>query len=226
MKAASCVSRFVTTRVSKKVVVLFTASLLMSYATVSFAADSDARQRLNTFFTSVSSLKGNFTQQVFSKKGKLIQNSTGDISMIRPGKFRWVYKTPDPQTIVGDGKNIWIYDEDLEQVTIKPMSQAMSSTPISILTRKQSPDAEFVVLPITHNIAGLDWFKLTPRKASKDFKFIEIGLDKNGMRQMIMHDQLGQKTVVQLNAKTNVPISGSTFFFKVPKGVDVIGKAT
>jgi outer membrane lipoprotein carrier protein len=198
----------------------------MSYATVSIAADSDARQRLNTFFTSVSSLKGDFTQQVFSKKGKLIQNSTGDISMIRPDKFRWVYKTPDPQTIVGDGKNIWIYDEDLEQVTIKPMSEAMSSTPISILTRKQSPDAQFVVLPITHHIAGLDWFKLTPRKTSKDFKFIEIGLDKNGMRQMIMHDQLGQKTVVQLNAKTNVPINGSTFFFKLPKGVDVIGKAT
>ena len=198
----------------------------MTSASISFAATNDARQRLNTFFTGVSSLQGSFSQQVFSKKGQLIQNSTGDISMSRPGKFRWVYKTPDPQTIVGDGKNIWVYDEDLEQVTIKPMSQAMSSAPIAILTTKQSPDAQFVVAPLAHNSSGLDWFKLTPRQASKDFKFIEIGLDINGMRQMIMYDQLGQKTVVQLNAKTNVPISGSTFYFNVPKGVDVIGKAT
>ena len=191
---------------------------------VAVAAD-DARQRLDTFFTGVSSLQGSFNQQVFSKKGKVIQQSTGDISMLRPGKFRWVYKTPDPQTIVSNGKNIWVYDEDLEQVTIKPMSQALSSAPIALLTRKQKPDEQFQVQAITHNAAGLDWFKLTPHKKSKDFKFFEIGLDNNGLRQMIMHDQLGQRTVLQLNAKTNVPINGSTFFFNIPAGVDVIGKA-
>jgi len=195
----------------------------LSINTTAVAAD-DARQRLNTFFTSVSSIKGNFSQQVFSKKGKVIQNSTGDISMLRPGKFRWVYKTPDPQTIVSNGKNIWVYDEDLEQVTIKPMSQALSSAPIAILTRKQKPDAQFKVQELK-KAGGLDWFKLTPHRKSKDFKFFEVGMDKNGMRQMVMHDQLGQKTVLKLNARTNVPISGSTFFFKIPAGVDVIGKA-
>jgi outer membrane lipoprotein carrier protein len=200
--------------------------ILMTTSTLTMAAPDEARQRLNNFFTGVTSLKGSFSQQVFSRKGKMIQSSTGDISLSRPGKFRWVYKTPDPQTIVGNGKNIWIYDEDLEQVTIKPMSSALASAPIAILTRKQSADAQFHVQPIAHNAAGLDWFKLTPRNKSKDFRFIEIGLDKQGMRQMIMHDQLGQKTVIQLNAKTNVPISGSTFFFKIPQGVDVIGKAT
>lgn len=212
---------------TKKVILTVAASILVTTVSLSNAATDSARTRLNNFFTGVSSLQGSFTQQVFSKKGKMIQSSSGNISMSRPGKFRWVYKTPDPQTIVGDGKNIWVYDEDLEQVTIKPMKQAMSSAPISILTRKQNPDTEFVVQPITHNAAGYDWFKLTPRKKSKDFKFIEIGLDKNGgLRQMIMHDQLGQKTVVQLNARTNVPIKGSTFYFQIPKGVDVIGKAT
>ncbi len=196
---------------------LFTAS--------SMAAPDAARQRLDNFFTKVSSLQGSFSQQVYSKKGKRIQNSTGLIYLNRPGKFRWVYKTPEPQVIVGDGKNIWIYDEDLEQVTIKPMSRAMSSAPIAILTRKQSPDAQFIVKAMDTKVAGLDWFKLTPRKASRDFRYLEIGLDKKSMRQMIMHDQLGQKTVIQLNAKTNVPIKGSTFFFKIPAGVDVIGKA-
>ena len=200
-------------------------SLVLVVSTSITSAKTDtARQRLNDFFTKVNSLKGSFNQQVFSKKGKLIQNSTGLLYLSRPGKFRWVYKTPDPQTIVGDGKNIWIYDEDLEQVTIKPLGRALSSAPIAILTRKQSPDAQFVVKPMKAS-AGLDWFQLTPRKKSKDFKSIQIGLDKKGMRQMILLDQLGQKTVIKLNTQSNVPIPGQTFYFKPPAGVDVIGKA-
>ncbi len=200
-------------------------ALLFASSSIAVAKTDSARQRLNNFFTKVSSLKGSFNQQVYSKKGKLIQNSTGLLYLSRPGRFRWIYKTPDPQTIVGDGKNIWIYDEDLEQVTIKPLSRALSSAPIAILTRKQSPDAQFIVKPLKAK-AGLDWFQLTPRKASKDFKKIEMGLDrKGGMRQMVMFDQLGQKTVIKLNARTNVPIAGKTFYFRPPAGVDVIGKA-
>ena len=199
--------------------------LLVATTTITSAKTDKARQNLNNFFTKVNSLKGSFNQQVFSKKGKLIQNSTGFLYLNRPGKFRWVYKTPDPQTIVGDGKNIWIYDEDLEQVTIKPLSRALSSAPIAILTRKQSPDAQFIVKPLKAR-AGLDWFQLAPRKKSKDFKSIHMGLDKKGdMRQMIMLDQLGQKTVIKFNTQSNVPISGKQFYFQPPAGVDVIGKA-
>ena len=204
---------------------LSVASLLLVASTSITSAKTDtARQRLNNFFTKVSSLKGSFNQQVFSKKGKLIQTSTGLLYLSRPGKFRWIYKTPDPQIIVGDGKKIWIYDEDLEQVTIKPLSRALSSAPIAILTRKQSPDAQFVVKPMKAS-AGLDWFQLTPIKKIKDFKSIQVGLDKKGLRQMIMLDQLGQKTVIKLNTHSNVPIPGKTFYFQPPAGVDVIGKA-
>lgn len=208
---------------SLSIAVVTTSVVLMASSAV--AAPNEARIRLNNFFTQVNTLQGSFSQQVFSKKNKLIQNSTGQIYLNRPGKFRWVYKTPEPQVIVGDGKNIWIYDEDLEQVTIKSMRNAISSAPIALLTRKQSPDAQFHVKPMALKAAGLDWFQLTPRQKSKDFKFMEIGLDVNGLRQMIMHDQLGQRTVIQLNAKKNMPISGSTFYFKIPAGVDVIGKA-
>ncbi len=209
----------------RKIGLLSVASLLLVASTSIASAKTDtARERLNHFFTKVSSLKGSFNQQVFSKKGKLIQNSTGLLYLSRPGRFRWIYKTPDPQVIVGDGKNIWIYDEDLEQVTIKPLSRALSSAPIAILTRKQSPDAQFIVKPMKAS-GGLDWFQLIPRKKSKDFKSIQLGLDKKGMRQMIMLDQLGQKTVIKLNTQSNVPIPGKTFYFKPPSGVDVIGKA-
>lgn len=203
---------------------LSSAVLLSLVSVSSYAAPDAARARLNTFFTSINSLQGSFNQQVYSKKGKQIQNASGILYLNRPGKFRWVYKTPDPQVIVGDGKNVWIYDEDLEQVTIKPMQRAMASAPIAILTRKQSPDAQFVVQAMP-KASGLDWFKLTPRRPSKDFKYIEVGMNDKTMRQMNMYDQLGQKTVIQLNARTNVPIKGDTFYFKIPAGVDVVGKA-
>ena len=200
--------------------------LLVGMSHLAQAAPDAARQQLNKFFTQMNSLKGNFSQQVYSKKGKIIQSAKGTIALNRPGKFRWVYTSPDPQTIVADGKNIWIYDEDLEQVTIKPMRSAMSAAPIALLTRKQSPDAQFIVKPMNTKAGGLNWFQLTPRKKSKDFRDVQIGLNKMGIRQMIMFDQLGQKTVIQLNVKNNVPIKGNTFYFKPPAGVDVIGKAS
>ena len=199
--------------------------LFAGVAQLAQAAPDVARQQLNTFFTQMNSLKGNFSQQVFSKKGKVIQTAKGTLALNRPGKFRWVYTSPDPQTIVADGKNIWIYDEDLEQVTIKPMRAAISAAPIALLTRKQSPDAQFIVKQMDSKAGGLNWFNLTPRHKSKDFKDMQIGVNAGGIRQMIMFDQLGQKTVIQLNVKSNVPISGNTFFFKPPAGVDVIGKA-
>jgi outer membrane lipoprotein carrier protein len=199
---------------------------LAGMSQLALAAPDAPRQQLNKFFTQMNSLKGNFSQQVYSKKGQVIQNAKGTIALNRPGKFRWVYTSPDPQTIVADGKNIWIYDEDLEQVTIKPMRAAMSAAPIALLTRKQSPDAQFIVKSMNNKAGGLNWFQLTPRHKSKDFSTVQIGLNSSGIRQMIMFDQLGQKTVIQLNVKSNVPISGNTFFFKPPAGVDVIGKAS
>ena len=200
--------------------------MAIAISTKTIAGPDQARQQLNNFFTKVTSLKGSFTQQVLSKKGKVIQNTTGLLYLYRPGKFRWIYKTPDPQVIVGDGKNIWLYDEDLEQVTIKPMTRSMSGAPIAILTRKQSPDAQFIVQEITTHVGGFNWFRLTPRKKTNDFNLLEIGLDKSGsIRQMNMFDKLGQKTIIRLNTKSNVPISGKMFTFTPPAGVDVIGKA-
>lgn len=196
---------------------------LVNAAVAAPASTTVARTQLNNFFTKISSLQGSFNQFVYSKKGEVIQKAKGTLSLSRPGRFRWVYTSPDPQIIVGDGKNIWVYDEDLEQVTIKPMKQAMASAPIALLTRKQSPDAQFVVTA-NEKSGGLDWFDLTPRNKSKDFKLIQLGLNKTGIRQMVMYDQLGQKTVIELNVKSNVPIKGSTFYFKPPAGVDVIGK--
>jgi outer membrane lipoprotein carrier protein len=197
----------------------------LSCSTAIAVAQDAARTRLNHFFTEVNSLSGSFNQQVYDKKGKIIQKSAGRLYLSRPGKFRWVYITPDPQEIIADGKNVWIYDKDLEQVTVKPMRAAISSTPIAILTQKVSPDSQFQVSKLTDKTAGLDWFNLKPHRSSNDFKYIQLGLDRKGnLRKMVMFDKLGQKTVVNLNVRNNAPVSSQQFFFKPPPGVDVIGK--
>ena len=203
---------------------LLTGALLVGVSHFAIAATDNARQRLNNFFTNVNTLKGSFTQQVYDKKGKKIQQATGQVYLNRPGKFRWVYATPDPQEIIADGKNVWIYDKDLEQVTVKPMTTAISSAPIAILTRKTVPDAQFKVTKLNIKSDGLDWFDLKPHRKSRDFKSMQLGLDTKGVRKMVMFDQLGQKTIINLNVQNNAQVSGSNFFFRPPANVDVIGK--
>ena len=199
---------------------LIAALLLTSLSQFAFA---DARQNLDNFFTKVTSMKGNFTQRAFNKKGQVIQNSSGLLYLSRPGRFRWVYKAPDPQEIIGDGKNVWVWDQDLDQVTVKPTGKAASTTPISILTRRDPPNARFHIKPLPKK-GGVDWFQLVPKQASRDFKRIDLGLDASGrLRNMIMYDQLGQRTEITVHAQNNVPIPGSTFYFAPPRGVDVIG---
>lgn len=201
---------------------LITALLLTSMSQLAFA---DARQNLDNFFTKVTSMKGNFTQRAYNKRGKVTQNSSGLIYLSRPGKFRWIYKTPDPQEIIGDGRNVWVWDKELDQVTVKPTQQAVSTTPIAILTRKDPPGARFHVKALPKK-GGVDWFQLLPKKRSRDFKRIDLGLDAQGkLRNMVMYDQLGQRTEITMNTQNNVPISGKTFYFQPPRGVDVIGKA-
>ena len=209
----------------KTILIATLGTLLIAFSSLGSAKGSTPRERLNHFFTTVNSLEGDFKQVVYNKKGKMIQTSEGQLYLNRPGKFRWVYQTPDPQVIVADGKNIWIYDEDLEQVTIKAMSNLMGSAPIAILVHKQSPDVQFIVKAMKTTSGGLDWFQLIPRTKSKDFRLIELGLDKQGLRQMNMLDQLGQKTVIKLTTTVNKPIKASLFTFQIPQGVDVIGKA-
>ncbi|PID46786.1 MAG: outer membrane lipoprotein carrier protein LolA [Proteobacteria bacterium] len=207
----------------KKTIV--TTLLVLGMGAQAMAADSPARQRLDAFFTKVNSLKGSFTQRVYDKRGAVIQNSSGLLYLSRPGRFRWVYMRPEPQEIVSDGRNVWVYDEELEQVTIKPVSAAVTATPAAVLTRRDPPGFRFHIKQLPSK-GGQDWFKLVPKAANRDFKFIEMGLDARGqLKRMVMHDQLGQRTELNLNMQHNVPISGGTFYFQIPKGTDVIGRA-
>ncbi|MEN8128854.1 MAG: outer membrane lipoprotein chaperone LolA [Pseudomonadota bacterium] len=180
---------------------------------------------LNRFFTEVTTLDTAFYQQVFDEAGNSIQRSQGRLKLFRPGRFRWEYVTPSAQLILADGRNLWIYDVELEQATVKPITEMLGATPITLLTELRPLEDEFIIEPAGER-AGLSWVQLTPRTQDTEFNRVELGLKGNQVRQMELRDQFGQKTVIRFEGmKTNLPLSNSEFQFDVPAGVDVIGVA-
>lgn len=199
--------------------------LLLASAVTSAQAASQARDKLNNFFTGVSTVQGSFIQQLYGKNSQVKETATGTLYLQRPGKFRWIYNDPEPQQIISDGKNIWIYDLELDQVTVKPLTKSMGSTPAAILMQKNIPDSQFKVTEMDDKTSGWDWFYLQPHRKNTDFEAVQLGLDAQGnLKQMVLYDKIGQKTVITFNARANAQISANQFTFVPPAGVDVIGK--
>ena len=185
---------------------------------------NEARDRLNAFFTEIKTLDARFYQEVFDENGQSVQKSSGTIKLSRPGKFSWKYDRPSPQLILADGQRLWIYDEELAQATVKPMQDALGAAPIVLLTELRPLQEEFQINELTRQ-NGLTWLALLPKVQDTEFNRIEIGMQGELVRQMDLHDQFGQKTVIRFeDMKTNLALSPSDFRFDVPEGVDVIGK--
>ncbi len=181
-------------------------------------------QRLNHFMQNVQTLDTAFTQEVVTDKGETTQTSRGQFKLSRPGKFRWEYEEPTPQEIISDGMSLWIYDKELEQVTVKPLNEVIGASPAGILMQQSdlSKDYEIFEKPARE---GLDWIVLNPLDKNGDFIQILIGLDDKGIQAMDLHDQFGQITKIRFQqSQFNTSINGENFKFTPPAGVDVIGQ--
>lgn len=179
---------------------------------------------LDRFMSSAKTLDATFTQEVLTEKGVISQTSYGQFYLSRPGKFRWTYQSPTPQEIVSDGKKLWVYDEDLAQVTVKPLKEAIGGSPAAILTQKDGLGDDFVVLEKSPK-NGLQWVDLRPKKKDVEFKKILVGLDDQGIQAMDLYDNFGQITMIRFHeASYNATISPDIFRFTPPKDVDVIGE--
>lgn len=199
--------------------------LITFFSTASFA--ETPRERLNNFFTKVTTMQAGFIQEVHDKKGKLKQKSRGTLYIKRPGRFRWDYRNPEQHQIVADGKNVWIYDVGLEQVTVKPISRALSAAPVGLLTRKQPVEQQFHVQELESATGNLDWFQLRPKRGGSDFTTLQLGLDRQGVREMILQDKFGQETSIHLHgSRLNSNIPPQKFRFVPPPHADVIGRAS
>lgn len=195
----------------------------LSLCSLQFAHAGQARDRLDRFLSDVKSLSGRFEQEVFDEQGKRFQHASGTLKLARPGRFRWEYQLPSQQLILADGQRLWIFDPELDQATVKPVDEALGAAPIMLLTQSRSLDQDFEIRGAATR-AGLDWVELIPKVKDTEFHRIELGLDDHGVRQMDLHDQFGQETVIRFeDVQTNVELPESDFRFEVPPGVDVIG---
>ena len=190
------------------------------------SARAGARDDLNTFTKGLKGLDGQFAQQVFDQKGKLKESSSGKVALSAPRLFRWEYLKPYPQLIVADGKTVWVYDPDLQQVTKRPQGVEEQNSPLSALIDPGKLDAQFVVKE-DGSAGGLEWLVLTPKGNAADasFRTARLGFAKTGLAKMQVVDALGQRTEINFSGwKRNPSFPASTFRYAPPKGVDVIGE--
>jgi chaperone LolA len=152
-----------------------------------------------------------------------VTEASGRLYLQKPGRFRWDYLKPDAQVIVSDGRNLWLYDQDLEQVTVKSVDESLSSTPALLLAGKSGVADSFTVTDAGTR-GGLHWLRLVPKKGDTDFAELALGFSQDTLRVMELNDKLGQRTHIEFDdVKRNPRLEQSLFAFQPPDGVDVIG---
>ena len=204
---------------------LLIAALLFAVAarTAENAVD-DGEALVNEFVTDVETFSGDFEQSLIDPDGRLLETTTGTLEIQRPGRFRWVYSEPYEQWLIADGSNIWSYDIDLEQVTVKPQSDALANTPALLLGGSGEAMDQFEY-DGSFEESGLTWVRLLPVDTDSGFRRVELGFYNRRLDRMVFFDNLEQTTIVVLkNVVVNEAIDAGRFEFIVPDDVDVVGK--
>ncbi len=206
--------------------------LLALLACTLVQARASAPTALDAYLSDVRTLRAEFTQRVTDGRGSEVQRANGTFVIQRPGKFRWELlpvsaagAQQSPQLMVADGKNLWFYDRDLDQVSVKPAAAALTATPASLLSGDGKLDEFFVVRPDGER-EGLTWVRVVPKRNDADVREVQIGFASFGgeLKSMVLKDKLGQ--TVRLDFKTsarNVPVADTEMKFTPPAGADVIG---
>lgn len=192
---------------------------MLLFALPAFAQSDTA---LQDYYRSVHSLHGDFVQTTHSDNGELMETSRGQLWVQRPDRFRWSYSEPFEQEIVADGSKLWVYDVDLEQVTVRPLRDVLGVGPALLLSGDYAALTEnFTVRPQTGG-----WLELIPKRDDWDFQSIRLQMS-NGVPHLIEVDSgLGQVTRLELSQlQRNIRIDPAKFKFTPPPGVDVIAPA-
>ncbi|HET7370452.1 MAG TPA: outer membrane lipoprotein chaperone LolA [Gammaproteobacteria bacterium] len=199
------------------------AAFFLLACSASAAQKSDAVARLQHFLNDVETLKADFTQTVTHSTLPGATQSHGTVLIKRPNRFRWNYAAPNKQVIDSDGEQIWIYDAELEQVTVKPLKAALASSAALLLSGQGSLNEGYRIID-SGTEGGLDWVTLSPKKSGAAFSKIRIGLGPETIRVMeLTGANLGQVTRIEFdNVARNEPIADKVFQFTPPPGADVI----
>ena len=185
------------------------------------AAD-DGLDVLRAYLDGLETITADFRQQIVDRDLEPIDDSSGRVILKKPGRFRWDYREPYERVISADGERVWLYEVDLEQVTIRRLDAGLGETPAALLT-----GAADVLDHFDYRGSEVDgeirWLRLEPRAAESDFSGIELGFAGDDLRRIFLNDRLGQRTQIFLsNVDTATAVTDEFFVFQVPEGVDVI----
>jgi len=184
---------------------------------------AQAVEALREFTRDARTGRAAFTQVVTSPDGAKKRTSSGSFEFARPNRFRFAYAKPYEQVIVGDGEQVWLHDVDLQQVTVRPMNQALGATPVALLAGN-SLEREFELKPLP-SAQGLDWVQATPKVKSESigFQSLRVGFKGKTLAAIELVDSFGQRSVLSFSdMATNVSALPETFRFTPPKGVEVL----
>ena len=196
----------------------------LGLALMSTIATAGARDDLAAFTKGLRGLDGHFSQQVYDPSGKLKETSSGRVALSAPRLFRWEYAKPYEQLIVADGKTVWVYDPDLQQVTKRPQGVEEASSPLAALVDPSRLDRDYTVKDAGRE-DGLDWLLLTPKSGTEaSFQSARLGFGAQGLVRMQVVDAVGQKTRIVFDGwQRNPGFAANTFRFTPAKGVDIVG---
>ena len=183
---------------------------------------------LDQFLDGLTSLRTRFSQVVVDASGKILERGTGTLLVQRPGRFRWEYQPSDAGTrlLVADGVNLWFYDQELQQATVKPAAAALTATPVVLLSGTAADVRAAFELADGGTRGSLAWVQVTPRSETADFARAELGFRSGALAKLVIHDRLGQtSTLVFSGSARNGGVEPSELHFQPPAGVDLIGSA-
>jgi outer membrane lipoprotein carrier protein len=187
-------------------------------------AQSVARDQLVAFSTGMKTLSAAFEQRVIGSDGAVQDESGGKVWLSQPHYFRWEYGGEFPEIVVADGLQIWIYDEVLQQVTIKPQSDLTADSPLSLLTDIGKLDEQFEVRE-AGDVDGMMLLELRAKQEQSEFDRVLLGLQNGELRFMAMEDAFGLRTEIRFsNVQRNPELDSGLFAFSPPDGVDIIGE--
>ena len=187
------------------------------------AQADNATDPLIEFFANFQTLRAEFSQAQFDEQRGLIRQMGGTVLIERPGRFRWDYTVPYEQHIIADGTKVWVYDVDLEQVTVKAQSQTLGDTPAELLSSRHALAEKFTIRAVAGKRDGLYWYDLEPLAEDTGFEHLALGMGDGVLRRMEFQDGFGQLTELRFDkVQINSHLDASNFQFTPPGGVDVI----
>lgn len=214
---------FNTAQYSDRFILKIGVILVLTLFILNNAYASDGKQLLDNYLSSTRTMSADFSQTQRSENGEVLQTSKGVFYLDKPGKFRWDYSEPFEQQIISDGENIWIFDVELQQVTVQKQSISLKNTPMALIQDSASVHDAFDIIPLD-KINDVYHVELKTKSDQSDFKGIVLGVDESGLKLMKLKDQFNQTTdIVFSNVKVNKDIDESKFTFEAPDGVDVFG---